>query len=66
MDLSKFTYDVLNDEILKRFYEEGKEINTIGSYEDYLKLPKVEYYDNLKTDNKNEKEKEEYKNDEKK
>lgn len=54
MDLRNFTYDVLTQDVLNRFYEEGKQINKIGTYEDFLKLPIVNKPDNvcdeLKTD----------------
>jgi len=50
MDLSKFTYNDIDENVLKRLFEEGKDVISIGTYDDYLKLPKVEFVDELKTD----------------
>ena len=44
MDLSKFIYSDIGENILERFYNEGKEIKTLGSTNDYLNLPMNEEF----------------------
>ena len=39
MDLSKFIYSDIGENILERFYNEGKELNLMGNLNDYLSLP---------------------------
>ena len=42
MDLQRFIYSDIGEDILKRFYDEtAKEINVIGTLDDFLKLPKL-------------------------
>ena len=42
MDLSKFIYNDIGDNILDRLFKEGKEINKVGDLNDLLNLPKNE------------------------
>ena len=44
MDLNKFIYSDIGENILERFYNEGKGIKTIGSIDDYLSLPMNEEF----------------------
>jgi hypothetical protein len=41
MDWEKFNYSTIGENILDRFFNEGHVINTVGDYNDLLKLPKV-------------------------
>ena len=43
MDISKLIYSDIGENILDRFFNEGKEIVQPGSFEDYLKLPLTEF-----------------------
>jgi len=39
LDITKFMYNDIGNDILQKMFNEGKEIKKIGDYNDLLKLP---------------------------
>ena len=56
IDFQKFIYNDIGENILDRLFNEGHEVKSFGTIEDYLNLPKTEFkIDEVKSSDKEQK-----------